>query len=109
MSEDIDLQQLVDEWKASVESIELAPLMVHTVTIGRLSYSWEDYAPNINVKADLRVALASAAIVHDIRNVIANNPWEVIVEFTTFHSAKYKGYTPESTISATISVKEKDA
>lgn len=91
-----------------VEPIEMAPLMVHTVKVGNLVYSWEDYSPSIRVRQDLHEAFSSSALIVSIENAYAHIPGEVYVEFTTHSFDKRKRYHPATSMSATITCVSKE-
>lgn len=98
----------VGRWSGDSPAIAPSPTYVHTVTIGNLSYSWEDHASGVNAKADLGKALNYAAVVHEIHNVYVHEPGVVKIDFTTFMTGRYK-YRHEGTyIKATITCAEKE-
>ena len=92
-----------DDWiELDTEPLELAPLMVHTVKVGNLVYSWEDYSPSIRIRQDLHEAFSTSAVISTIENAYIHEQGEAYVEFTTYSFDKRKAYHPATSMSATI-------
>ena len=63
---------------------ELLPLMVHTVTVGNLSHSWENYSQSIHVREDLRTAFGTSALIGEIVDVHVHDTGHAYVQFNTY-------------------------